>query len=172
VDGAQKDDWCRFDRGYFTRTALAQMAAATASCVGRLNHQTPLLAAVAARWSRVELAARLATGARPSLEPPLVLGAQAPGAARLMAARVPAAVVHARRRTARTNATNTGDTPAHAHLTRLAWNRLITHVPETIWPPTTVLQVSPSRWQLERLLKSWKSALHVASRNTPKETPT
>jgi len=148
------------------------MAAAHASGVCRLNHHTPRLEAVADRVSRVELAGRVATVERPLLEQPIWLGAKEPVAARLMAARVPADVVHARRRPARKNAKNKCYTPSHAHLTLLAWNLLSTSVPEPMWQPTTVLEVAPIRWHVELIFKSWKSALPVASIKTTTEAPT
>jgi hypothetical protein len=95
---------------------------------------------VADRVSRVELAGRLATVEGEILEHPLLLGAKAQGAARLLAARVPPAVVNARRRPARKNAKKKGSTPSQVHLTLLAWHRFLTNVPETIWQTPTVLK--------------------------------
>ena len=48
----------------------------------------------------------------------------------------------------------------------------ITNVPGTIWKTETVGKVYPIRWQVELIVKSWKSYLHVASIKTKKETPT
>jgi hypothetical protein len=101
-----------------------------------------------------------------------LIGAKEQGAARLIAARVPVDVVNTRRRTARKNAKKKGSTPSHAHLTLLAWNLFITNVPATIWQTATVLKVYPLRWPIERILKSWKSALHLASLPTTKEDTT
>ena len=113
--------------------------------------------AVAERLSPLVLARRLATVKSPLLEQPLLSGAKEPVAARLMAARVPAAVVNARRRMARKNAKKKGDTPSHAHVTLLAWNLFSTNVPETIWQTATVLTGYPLRWPVELMFKSWKS---------------
>lgn len=96
---------------------------------------------MADRVAPVELARRLATVERPVVEQPIVIGAKAQVAARLIAARVPEEVVNARRRIARKNAKKKGYTPSQAHLTLLAWNLFITNVPETVWQTTTVLQV-------------------------------
>jgi Transposase DDE domain len=172
VEFAQNDDLFLFDLGYFKITALAQIAAAHAYFLCRLNHQTTLLEVVADRVAPVELARRLATVERPILEQPILIGATAQVAARLIAARVPEEVVNARRRIARKNAKKKGYTPSQAHLTLLAWNLFITNVPETIWQPPTVLKVYPIRWQVELIFKSWKSYLHLASIKTTKEAPT
>lgn len=84
-------------------------------------------------------------------------------AARLLAARLPEAVVNERRRRARTNAKKKGSTPAPAHLALLAWNLFITHVPGAVGATATVLTVYPIRWQRELIVKSWQSSLHVAA---------
>jgi hypothetical protein len=151
---------------------LAKLAAAHADVVCRLPQQATLVAAVAGRVSPVAWASRLATVQSPLLEHPLLMGATEPVAARLMAARVPEAVVHARRRRARKNAKKRGYTPAHAPVTRVAWTRFIPKVPETIWPTATVLKVYPLRWQVELILQSWQSSLHVAGIKTTTEDTT
>jgi hypothetical protein len=87
---------------------VAKRAAAHAYFGCRLNHQAPLLEAVADRWSPMALASRLAPVKRPLLEPPILIGANAQVAARLIAARGPEDVVNARRRMARTNAKRRG----------------------------------------------------------------
>ncbi len=115
--------------------ALAKIAAAHASCVCRLTHQTTRLEAGADRGAPVEWASRLATVERPRLEQPILLGAKEQVAARLMAARVPEDVVKARQRTARKHAKQTGSTPSQAPWTRLAWSLLLPNVPETRWQP-------------------------------------
>ena len=169
---AQPDDLFLFDLGYFKINALATIAAANAYFLCRLNYQTTLLEAVADRLSRVALASRLATVKSPLLEQPILIGAKEQVAARLIAARVPADVVNARRRMARKNVKKRGYTPSHAHVTLLAWNLFITNVPETIWQTATVLTVYPLRWQVELIFKSWKSSLHLASIKTTKEDTT
>ena len=103
------------------------------------------------------------------MQKPILLGAKERVASRLIASRVPEAVVNSRRRIARKNAKKKGYTPSQAHLALLAWNLFITHVPPTIWPPQPVLRVYPSRWQVELICKSWKSHLHVATIKTTKE---
>jgi hypothetical protein len=117
------------------------MAAANAYLLSRLHHQTTLLEAVADRVAPIDLACCLATVERALVERAIVIGAKEPVAARLIAARVPEAVVKARRRVARKKAKKKGYAPSQAHLTRLAWNLLITQVSETIWRPSTVRAV-------------------------------
>src|SRR2546427_2284582 len=83
--------------------------------------------------------------ARPLGERAFFLGARETGAARLCAARRPAAVTQERRRRARTGATNRGSTPAHAPLTLWAWKLLLPTVPGTLWPPAPVGKAYPLR---------------------------
>ena len=114
----------------------------------------------AGQWQPLVLARWLATVEGQLLERPICLGAKERVAARLIASRVPEAIVNERRRKARKNAKKKGDTPSQAHLTLLAWNLFITNVPPTIWKTETVLKVYPLRWQIELIFKSWKSYLY------------
>ena len=76
----------------------------------------------------------------------MALGATARVAARLLAGRMPEAMVHERRSVARKNAKKKGYSPAPAHLPLMAWHLLMTNVPPTIWPSATLMPVSPLRW--------------------------
>src|SRR5262245_7680829 len=169
---AQRGALFLFDLGYFKVSALAQIAAAEAYFLTRLNHQTALYEAVNGRLQRVELARRLQRVPGPVWENPVYLGAHEPVAVRLLAARVPEAVVNERRRQARAKAKKRGYTPSQAHLTLLAWNLFITNVPSTIWTPATVCKAYSLRWQAELVFKSWKSDLHLATIPTKTQAPT
>jgi Transposase DDE domain len=153
------------------RLSVAE-ATAGAYFLRRLNHQTTVLTLAAGQWQPVALAPWLSTVEAQLLERPLCLGAKERVAARLIASRVPEAIVNERRSKARKHAKQKGYTPSQAHLTLLAWNLFITHVPPTIWPTETVLKVYPLRWQIELIFKSWKSYLHLASLTTTKEDTT
>jgi Transposase DDE domain len=169
---AQRGALFLFDLGYFKLAAFAQIVAAQAYFLSRLNHQTTLLEAVGGRVRVVELARVLATESRPLLEKAVFLGARERVAARLIAARMPEAVVNERRRQARKTAKKRGYTPSQAHLTLLAWNLFITNVPGTVWTPETVCKAYPLRWQVELIFKSWKSYLQLATLPTKTATPT
>ena len=78
-----------------------------------------------------------------------MLGPRECVAARLIAVRMPEAIVNERRRQARAVAKKRGYTPSQAHLTLMAWNLFITNVPATVWPPPTVGLVYALRWQVE-----------------------
>jgi hypothetical protein len=172
VQLAQRGALFLFDLGYFKMKALAQIAQAEAYFLTRHHHQATLCEAVAGRLRPVELAAWLRPEPQRLLERPLLLGAQEQVAVRLIAARVPDAVVNERRRKARKAARKRGDTPSQAHLTLLAWNLFLTNVPWTVWTPTTVCKAYGLRWQVELVFKSWKSDLHLATLPTKTPEPT
>ena len=172
VNLAQRGALFLFDLGYFKVAALAQIAAAEAYFLTRLNHQTALSAAVAGRLRRVELSQLLHGESRSLLEQPLYLGVRERVAVRLIAARVPESVGNERRRRARKAARKRGYTPSHAHLALLDWNLFVTNVPGAIWTPATICKAYSLRWQVELVFKSWKSDLHLATLPTKTQEPT
>jgi hypothetical protein len=155
-----------FDLGYFKLAAFAKIAAAQAYFLSRLNHQTTLREGVGGRAQPLDLARSLTHETRAVLEKTVVLGARERVATRLVAVRMPEAIVNERRRQARAVAKQRGYTPSQAHLTLMAWNLFITNVPATIWPPQTVGIVYSLRWQVELVFKTWKSGLHLATVTT------
>jgi len=161
-----------FDLGYFKLGACAKIAAAHAYFLSRLNHQTTLREVVGGRTQVLALAQSLVQETRTVLEKAVVLGARDRVAARLVAVRMPEAIVNKRRRQAHAVAKRRGYTPSQAHLTLMAWNLFITNVPATIWPPQTVGVVYTFRWQVELVFKTWKSGLHLAEvTTTTKHSP-
>ena len=155
-----------FDLGYFKLTAFAKIAAAQAYFLSRLNHQTTLREVVGGRHQGLELASGLARETRPVVEKAVVLGAYERVPARLIAVRMPEAVVNERRRQAYAGAKKRGYTPSQKHLPLLAWNLFITNVPATVWPPKTVGIAYSLRWQVELVFRAWKSGLHLATVTT------
>jgi len=156
-----------FDLGDFKLAAFAALAAAQAYFLSRLPPQATRLEAVAGGVRPVDLVRCLPTEHRPLLENPVFLGAHERVATRLIAVRMPEAVVNKRRRPARRPAKQRGDTPSQAHLSLLAWHRFITNVPSTVWTPQTVCTAYALRGQVELVFKSWKSHLHLATLSAP-----
>ena len=155
-----------FDLGYFQLAAFAKIAAAQAYVLSRLNHQTTLREVVGGGHQLRDLSRCLAHETRSLVEKAVVLGAREQGAARLIAARMPEAIVKERRRQARAVAKKRGYTPSQAQLTLLAWNLFITHVPATVWPPQTVCVAYSLRWPVDLVFKTWKRGLHLATVTT------
>lgn len=154
------------DLGYFKLAAFAQIVAARAYFLSRLNHQATLEEVVAGRGQPLDLARSLAQEPQSLVEKAVLVGAQERVAARLIAVRMPEAIGNERRRQAHAVAKKCGYTPSHAYLTLLAWNLFITNVPTTVWPPQTVALVYALRWQVELVFKAWKSHLHLATLTT------
>jgi hypothetical protein len=140
VTCARPDAVWSVEGGAFHRTALARIADAHASWCCRLTPPTPLLAAVADRLVPGALAPVQTTGASALVPHPIWMDGTAPVASRRRAARVPAAVVQARRSMARKHAQHHGAPPSHAPLAVWAWPLVRTKVPQTLWPPPTVLR--------------------------------
>src|SRR5882672_1185106 len=155
-----------FDLGYFKLSAFAKIVAAQAYFLSRLNHQTTLWEVTGGRHQPLDLPQSLAHEPRSLLEKAVVLGARDPVAARLIAVRMPEAIVNERRRQARAVAKKRGYTPSQAHLTLLAWNLFLTNVPATVWAPQTIGVAYALRWQVELVFKAWKSGLHLATVTT------
>ena len=163
VELAQPHSLFLFDLGYFKLTAFAKIAATQAYFLSRFNHQTTLREVVGGRTQRLDLPRYLGHDSRALLEKAVLLGTRERVAARLIAVRMPEAIVNERRRQAHAVAKKRGYTPSQAHLTLLAWNLFITNVPATVWPPKTVGIVYALRWQVELVFKAWKSGLHLAT---------
>jgi hypothetical protein len=155
-----------FDLGYFKLTAFAKLAAAQAYFLSRLNHQATLREVVGGRHQALDLATELTRHPHPCIEKAVVLGAYERVPARLIAVRMPEAIVNERRRRARAAAKKQGYTPSQAHLMLLAWNLFITNVPATVWLPKTVGIAYSLRWQVELVFRAWKSGLHLATLTT------
>src|SRR5262252_6210290 len=169
---AQKGVLFLFDLGYFKIQALARLAAAGAYFLTRLNHQAKLFVQSASGMQPVELTQMLHTVEGHLIERDIFIGAKALVPSRLVAVRMPEAMVNERRRIAKKKAKKKGYTPSRAHLHLLAWNLFISNVPSMIWKTATVVKAYPIRWQNEIIFKSWKSYLHLASINTKKADTT
>jgi hypothetical protein len=157
-----------FDLGYFKLQALARIAAAGAYFLTRLNHQTNLFTAGAGGMQPLVLAQVLKTVEGNMLEQYIFLGTKELVPSRLIAVRMPEAIVNERRRIAKKNAKKKGYTPSTSHLLLLAWNLFISNVPSTLWHPETIVKGYPIRWQIELIFKSWKSYCHLATINAKK----
>jgi len=160
---AQPHSLFLFDLGYFKLAAFAKIAAAYAYFLSRFNHQTTLREVIGGRTQPLDLPPWLRQESRALLEKAVLLGTRDHVAARLIAVRMPDAIVNERRRQARAVAKKRGYTPSQAHLTLLGWNLFVTNVPGAIWPPQMVGRAYAFRWQVELVFKAWKSGLHLAT---------
>jgi hypothetical protein len=166
VELAQAPSLFLFDLGYFKLTAFAMITAAHAYFLSRLSHQTTLREVVGGRQQPLDLARDLAHDPHSMIEKAVVLGAYERVPARLIAIRMPEAIVNERRRQAYVAAKKAGYTPSQAHLTLLAWNLFITNVPASVWAAKTVAVAYSLSWQVELVFRAWKSGMHVATLTT------
>jgi len=101
---AQKGMLFLCDLGYFKVKAFAHLAAAGAYFLSRLNHQTNLYETIEGRLTPLELTCWLQTVKGTIVEKDIFMGANELVLSRLIAVRVPEAVVNERRRIAKKNA--------------------------------------------------------------------
>ena len=121
---------------------------------------------VGGRTQALDLSQCLRQDARAVGEKTGILGTRDGIVTRLLALRMPEALVSERRRQAYAVAKKRGDTPAPRHLTLLAWTLFIPNGPATVWPPQTVGVVYSFRWQIALVFKAWKRGLHLATVTT------
>src|SRR4029450_2067369 len=87
-----------FDLGYFKLAAVAMIVAAQAYFLSRLNHQATVCEIVGGRQRALDLAKSLAAESRLVIEKAIALGAYERIPTRLIAVRMPEAIVNERRR--------------------------------------------------------------------------
>jgi hypothetical protein len=85
------------------------------------------------------------------------LGAPPRLACRLLARRVPAAVVRQRRQRLRDEARRRGEPVSQRALALACWTILVTNVPRALLSLEEALALARLRWQIELLFKLWKS---------------
>lgn len=119
VELAQPHSLFLFDLGYFKLAAFAKIAAAYAYFLSRFNHQTTVREVVGQRTQALDLAQCLRQDCPPLVEKAVILGTRDCVEARLIAVRIPEAIVNERRRQARAVAKKRGYTLSQTHLNAL-----------------------------------------------------
>lgn len=142
------------DLGYFSLAVLRDCDRAGVYWLSRYQVQT---AVSDPRGRRLADLARWLTRQGPTVDHPILLGAQERLACRLVAARLPAALVNQRRRKLRAAAKREGQTPSQVKLDLAAWNLFVTNVPVELLALEEALVLARVRWQIELLFKLWKS---------------
>ena len=128
LEQAEPESLHLFDLGYFTVAVLAALKEAGAFFVSRFQTQTALYAVNGAS-DKIELAQVLAQHTGCLYEQDYRMGHTARLTVRLIAQRLPEAIVAQRRRKAIAKMRKKGRTPSAAHLHLLAWNIFIPNVP-------------------------------------------
>lgn len=105
-------------------------------------------------WSLLEL---LTATPEATLDLAVRLGREAQVAARLLAVRAPQEVADQRRRRLREQAKAKGQTVSALRLALAAWTVFVTTIPPDLLSVEEALIVGHARWQIELLIKLWKS---------------
>lgn len=148
-----------FDLGFYTLEHLAQLAAGGSFFVCRHHSQTALYTA---DGQRLDLVAYLAQSEARDVELALAVGARLKLPVRLIARRLPQAVVAQRRAKARANARRQGRMLSAQTRFLLAWQIYCTNVPDEWWDSEQVVTAYRLRWQIELLFKLFKTQAGLA----------
>ncbi len=142
--------------GYFKLTRFRAIGDAEACWLSRLSASVVVYGPDGQRYDEVgDLLERSATGNVVDIAVELGVRERLPG--RLVAVRAPQEVVDQRRRRLRKLARDKGKTVGKRRLAWCAWTVFITNVSADQLTVAEVLTLARARWQIERLIKLWKS---------------
>jgi Transposase DDE domain len=142
------------DLGFFSLPTLAADAAAAVHVITRIQAGTAMYDQTGKRWS---LAAFLAAQPAGPVDCWIALGAMQRLRCRLVAVRVPVWVANERRRRMKQEARRRGQTVTAERRQLADWTVLATTVPAARLSVQEVLILARARWQIELLIKLWKS---------------
>lgn len=143
-----------YDLGYFDVARFAALDACGARFLSRLQHGTQVADAAGQRLDLLDFLRGQPHGV---VDVTIQLGAVVGLVCRMLAVRVPEEVANRRRQEARKKARNHGREASAEYLALLGWNLFVTNAPadELSWQGVVVLY--RARWQVELLIKLWKS---------------
>ena len=141
------------DQGFWSLAVLDRIAADGGYFLSRLHLQTTVFVAGEA----IDLVAWLAGQATAEVDVAVTLGVTAQVAARVLAVRVPQEVADRRRAKLREAAQRDGKTANPRALALADWTLLVTNAPVAKLSVREALVVGRVRWQIELLIKLWKS---------------
>jgi hypothetical protein len=144
------------DLGYYQLARFCAIADADAFWLSRSKAGTVVYGPDGQRWDEVtDLLERAADGN--VVDMPVEIGARERLPGRLVAVRAPQEVVDQRRRRLRKLERDKGKTVGKHRLAACAWTVFITNVPADRLSIEEVLTLARARWQIELLIKLWKS---------------
>jgi hypothetical protein len=171
VETLQATDLVIRDLGYFKLTALAKMAAKGAFFLSRLLPAAGVYRSERAEEEALGLAryCNQQHADQAVIELGVAVGQAERLPCRVIAYRLPTAVVNERRRRARANAAKKGRPLTQEALAWLEFACFITNVAATIWSAPVIGTLYRLRWQVELTFKNWKSllAIHVLKGTRP-----
>lgn len=142
------------DRGFFDLQVLSDYTRQGVYWISRLPARLSLYDDAGHKWS---LADWLATQTADRMDVSLAVGSEARLCCRLLAVRLPAAVVAKRRARLLRQAKKKGRKVSSAQEVLCAWHVSITNVPAALLSLAEACVLLGARWQIELLFKLWKS---------------
>jgi hypothetical protein len=144
------------DLGFFKLARFREMDDADAFWLSRGKAGTVIYDADGQRWDEItDLLERSADGN--VVDIPVEIGARERLPGRLVAVRAPQEVVDQRRRRLRKLEQQKGKTVGARRLALCAWTVFLTNVPADRLTVAELLTLARARWQIELLIKLWKS---------------
>jgi hypothetical protein len=142
------------DLGFWDLALLARLTQRGVYWFSRAQAMTAIQTADGRWW---QLLALLEASTDATLDLAVRLGREDQVAARLIAVRAPQEVVDQRRRRLRQEAKTKGQTVSALRLALAAWSVFVTTIPPELLRAEEALILSRARWQIELLIKLWKS---------------
>jgi hypothetical protein len=142
------------DLGFWDLALLNRLHACGVYWFSRVQPQTAIQTADGRWWQLLEL---LEASTEATLDLEVRLGREDQAQARLLAVRAPQEVVDQRRRRLRQQAKAKGQTVSALCLALAAWTVFVTTIPPEQLTLSEALVLSRARWQIELLIKLWKS---------------
>lgn len=148
-----------FDLGYFKQERLRDIAQQDAYFVSRYQSQTALYTPETGQsFNLVNWLQSLEVN---DAECDVELGYRVHLPVRLVVRRLSQSSADARRRKAKKRARQEGKTCSKSYLCVLAWDILITNLPQAQWSGSQIFDLYPIRTQIEWLFRIWKSQLKL-----------
>jgi hypothetical protein len=151
------------DLGYWSLEQLQRLSQASVFWLLRINPQVHFSDASNQRWDILDFAQHQQGD---QVDLPITLGAAKGLPARLLGARLPAALAAQRRRKLNAEAKRQGKTPSQRRLVLADWSFFVTNVPPQTLSLAEAFVMARLRWQIELLFKLWKSQGHLDTFNT------
>lgn len=142
------------DLGFWELGVVAELSEKGVYSFSRAQATTKVRTADGHWWALPNLMARKG---RRSLDIPVLVGQQEQLPARLIAVPVPRAVAAKRRQELLREGRESGKPPSKARLALARWSVYITTIPVELLSQDEALVLGAARWQIELLIKLWKS---------------
>jgi hypothetical protein len=141
------------DVGYFSLQAMQDMTQHGVYWLSRLQANTAVFDSTGQRW----VLSHLLSAQAETVDLAVTVGAMDQVPCRLVAQRVPDEVAEQRRRRLRDEAQRRGQPVSQERLRLAGWTVYITNVPSSLLSVAEALVLGRMRWQIELLIKLWKS---------------